>query len=293
MDKEKPRNPGAVPPQWADSFLKWYCPPELLDEIQGDLYEAFYIRAEKYGLRKAKLLFIKEVLLFCKPSSFQKTSSSTPLISQSMLQNYLKIAFRNILKSKTFSLINIFGLALGLAVCFLIVQYVRFELSYDRFHKQADRIYRVTVNSDRESSATNHPGTGPALKSDFPEVKEYARAVHQSIFLGSTAAWSYVNDNGKEKVFNEDRVYDVDPSFLTMFSFPFVFGDPENALSDASSVVISESVSRKFFGTIDPLGKTLVLNGDRPFTVTGVFQDVPENSHIKFDILISNFMKGR
>lgn len=293
MGENKYVKPPVTPPPWADRFLEWYCNPDLLDEVQGDLYEAFYHRVKTRGIHRAKLLFIKEVLLFCKPSSFPKGSSFNPLISKSMFQNYLKIAFRNLLKSKAFSIINLFGLAIGLTACFLILQYVRFELSYDQFHEKADHIYRVTIDSDREPSATNHPGAGPALKADFPEIVDYARAVHQSIFMGTTAAWSYTTDQGETKVFNEDQVYDVDPSFLTMFSFPFVHGDPETALSDITSVVISESVSKKFFGSTNPMGKTLVLNGHSSFTVTGVFQDLPENSHIKFDILLSIFMKSR
>jgi len=294
MDKKKLHN--VTPPCWTDRFLEWYCAPELLDEIQGDLHEAFYARIQKYGLRKAQVLFIKEVLLFCKPSSFEKPVFTSNFINMhGMLGNYFKIAWRNTLKNKVFSMINIFGLALGLAACFLIMQYVRFELSYDKFHENSDRIYRVTLETNQSSSqilsAANHPGVGPALNADFPEVEAYARVAPQSIFLGNTAAWSHVDEHNNVKVFNEDRVYNVDPSFLTIFSFPFVYGNPENAFPNTSSVVISEKISKKFFGSENPLGKTLLLNGRRPFTVTGVFEDVPENSHIKFDILVSYFFR--
>ncbi|MFC4870694.1 ABC transporter permease [Negadavirga shengliensis] len=180
-------------------------------------------------------------------------------------------------------------MAIGMAACFLILQYVRFERSYDRFHENADRIYRVILERDQDLSAANHPGVGPALKADFPEVEEYARMAHQSIHLGDNVAVSYEDEQGNIKMFNEDRVYNVDPSFLTLFSFPFVYGDTENALSDASLIVISESISRKFFGSENPMGKTLHLLGRFPFTVNGVFQDVPENSHIQFDILIASW----
>ena len=208
-----------------------------------------------------------------------------------MIKNYLKIAYRNLIRNKLFSVVNIFGLAIGMAACFLIVQYVRFEVSYDKFHEKHDRIYRVIIDADKESSATNHPGAGPALKQDFPEVQEYARLVHQSIFMGNSSTWAYVDEGGEMKSFNEDRVYCADPSFITMFSFPFVYGDPQQALADNSSVVISQSVAKKFFGNENPMGKTLLLGGDQPFTVTGVFKDVPENSHVKFDILVSFFLQ--
>ena len=207
-----------------------------------------------------------------------------------MLKNYFKIAWRNLLRNKLFSSINIFGLAIGMSACFLIVQYVDFEKSYDDFHKNGDRIYRVILESDEKDFATNHPGTGPAMKADFPEVESYARVVHQDIFNDGVSIWSQTDENNMGKVFSVDRVYNVEPSFLTMFSFPFIYGNPESAFPDRSSVVISESVSNKFFGPENPVGKTLVRNGRRAFKVTGVFKDIPENSHIKFDILVSYFM---
>jgi putative ABC transport system permease protein len=213
-----------------------------------------------------------------------------------MIKNYLTIAWRNLLRNKIFSIINILGLAIGFSVCFLILQYVFFEYSYDRFHTNADRIYRVTVDFSWAAGpallAANHPGVGPAMKADYPEVEEYARIVHQSIFIGKVATWSHADDSGIEKIFNEDRVYCADPSFLKMFDFPFLYGDPESALDDASAVVISESVSKKFFGAVNPIGETMTLNGWRDFTVTGVFKDVVENSHIKFDILLTYFLPG-
>ncbi len=292
MAAERDNKSSVAPPKWANRFLEWYCAAELLDEVQGDLYEAFYFRVNKYGLQKAKWLFVKEVLLFCRPSSFKKNAPSHYVTNPDMFQNYLKIAFRNLVKSKAFSAINAFGLALGLAACFLIMQYVLFELSYDQFHQDGDRIYRVIHDVNETKSAATHPGVGPALEADFPEVEAYARAVHQSIFMGDIAAWSYVDEVGNTKVFNEEHVYSVDPSFLTMFSFPFIYGDPAQALDDVSSVVISETVAEKFFGAENPLGKTLLLDGGRSLTITGVFKDVSENSHIKFDILVSYFARS-
>ena len=122
-----------------------------------------------------------------------------------MIKNYLIIAWRNLLRNKVFSLINVSGLAIGLAACFLIMQYVRFELSYDRFHANSERIYRVLIDFDLPTgsvlSAANHPGIGPAMKADLPEVEAYARIVHQSIFMGKLATWSHVDESGKEIAF--------------------------------------------------------------------------------------------
>ena len=191
-----------------------------------------------------------------------------------MIKSYLTTAWRNLLRNKVFSMINVFGLAIGIAACFLIMQYVRFEQSYDRFHENHERIYRVLINFDLPTepvlSAANHPGTAPAMKADLPEVEESARIVHQSIFMGKST-WSHVDAAGNKITFNEERVYNADASFLKMFSFPFVFGNRETALNEASAVVISESTAKKYFGTENPLGKTMILDGHRNFTVTGVF----------------------
>jgi putative ABC transport system permease protein len=212
-----------------------------------------------------------------------------------MYKSYFKVGWRNLLRNKGYSTINITGLAIGMAACFLIIQYVHFELSYDQFHQNSDRIYRVLIDFDNPGesvlSAANHPGTGPAMKAELPEVEQYARIVHQSIFREKVTTWSYVDGSGNEKTFNEERVYNADASFLKMFSFPFILGDPKTALDDASAVVISESVSKKFFGRENSLGKTLTVDGQRNLTVTGVFADVPENSHIKFDILVTYFLR--
>jgi putative ABC transport system permease protein len=207
-----------------------------------------------------------------------------------MLKNYFKIAYRNLLKNKVFSLVNILGLAIGMAACFFIFLYVHFELSYDRFHKNAARLYRVPITfggslANNGTEATNHPGVGPAMKADFPEVADYARVMRLSVFI-QASMMSY-NNGSKTITFNEDRIFVADPSFLTLFSFPFLEGDPKTALSDGQSIVISNKMAKKYFGNEDPLGKTLSLNQQQPFKVTGVFREVPENSHLKFDMLLS------
>ena len=210
-----------------------------------------------------------------------------------MIRNYFKIALRNLLKRRFFSIVNIFGLAIGIAACILILQYVQFEWSYDHFHKDGDRIFRVLIKRNIASGdalfATTHPGVSAALKNEFPEIEESARIVPQSVFLNDVSVWTYVDENGREKVFNEEKVYCVDQSFLHLFSFPFLSGDFSSALLDPSSIVISETIARKYFGDQDPIGKILLLNNDRRFTVTGVFKNIPDNSHLTFDILVSYF----
>jgi len=210
-----------------------------------------------------------------------------------MIRNYLSVAFRSLLKRKVFSIVNILGLAIGMSATFMILQYVQYEWSYDKFHVDGDRIYRVLTNRGILSGdalfATTHPGVAEALERDFPEVEIAVRMVPQSVFLNDGSAWSYVNERGEYTTFHETEVYNVDPDFLKLFSFRMLRGDPATALSDPSSVVISSSIALKYFGSDDPLGKSLLLNNERRFTVTAVIEDVPGNSHMSFDILVSYF----
>jgi putative ABC transport system permease protein len=208
-----------------------------------------------------------------------------------MFRNYFKIAYRNLIKNKVYTLVNIFGLAIGMAACFFIFQYVHFETSYDGFNKNVANIYRVNISfggsfSNMPPQSTNHPAVGPAMKAEFPEVVDYARVVNPAIFF-FVSNISYTDTRGNVVVFNPGKLYVADPSFLTMFSFPFVSGDPSTALVAANTTVISEKLAKKYFGNDNPMGKTLMLNNQAPLKVTGVFKDVPENSHIKFDMLVS------
>jgi putative ABC transport system permease protein len=208
-----------------------------------------------------------------------------------MFRSYFTIAYRNLIKNRIYTLVNIFGLAIGLAACFFIFQYVHFESAYDGFNKNLANIYRVNISfggsfSNLSPMSTNHPAVGPAMKKEFPEVVDYARVVNPVIFVAASNI-SYTNTKGNAIIFNPGKLYFADASFLTMFSFSFVSGDPSTALVGARTTVISEKLAQTYFGKEDPMGKTLLLNQNLPLKVTGVFKDVPENSHIKFDMLIS------
>lgn len=209
-----------------------------------------------------------------------------------MLKSYITIALRNIFRNKVYSAINITGLAIGMAACFFIFLYVRFELSYDKFHKNADRLYRVPMSFQEGSNgiATTHPAVGPAMKAEFPEVVEFARLAKPTTFSANSTMW-YTNEKGQKKIFNEANYYIADASFLTMFSFPFIEGNPATALTAPATIVISESTAKKYIGTIHALDKILVIN-QMPLKITGVFKDVPPNSHIKFEMLLSMATAG-
>ncbi len=191
-----------------------------------------------------------------------------------LFKNYLTIAFRNILKRKTFSLINILGLAAGMGACFLILHYAAFELSYDSFHVNRDHIYRLRGGQRADSSAAS----AVAVTEAFPEVLDYAKFVRAR----SRGVYRY-----GEKIFRMERCYSATNSILDIFSFKIVKGDSRTALAEPNSIIITESTARIFFGDEDPIGKALNYNGQVDYKVTAVMQDVPSNSHIQFDILLS------
>jgi putative ABC transport system permease protein len=207
-----------------------------------------------------------------------------------MFRNFLLIARRNLLKNKVFSLVNILGLSIGMAACWFIFEYVHFERSYDRWHVNADRLYRVPMAFSHyisdDNSASNYAGVGPSLKADFSQVADFGRLAPANTF-GGTTMFSYTDGHGVARRFNESGFYFADPGFLRIFSFPFLEGNPATALAEASAtVVISASTAHKYFGDEDPMGKTMYLQ-KAPLIVSGVFADIPENSHIHFQMLVS------
>jgi putative ABC transport system permease protein len=196
-----------------------------------------------------------------------------------MLKNYFIVAVRNVFRHKTFSLINILGLAFGIAVCTIIYLYVSYENSYDKFNTNADNIYRVEnvryYKSGTDSSAGCIALLGPTLKEEIPEVVNFTRLRKISIQVSA-------NNN----YFNEKNVFWVDSSFLTMFSFSLISGNAAKALADRYSAVITKETAEKYFGSENAIGKTIHLDG-MDFNITGIAENAPPNSHIKFDILLS------
>ncbi len=210
-----------------------------------------------------------------------------------MLKNYLKIAYRNLLKNKVFSLINILGLAIGMGACLLILQYVTFELNYDSFHEKSDRTYRAALYQYKEGtldikSALTFPTIGKELQENFPEmVKSFVRMHRQS------GIFSRLNTEQPE-YFDEEKVYYVDESFFEVFSFPLLMGNAAQALTNPNTVVITRSVAEKYFGEqwqeVNPIGRTLrgkSYPGESDLLITGITADPPRNSHLKFDFLVS------
>ncbi|MGD1889186.1 MAG: ABC transporter permease [Cyclobacteriaceae bacterium] len=205
-----------------------------------------------------------------------------------MLKNYFKIAYRNLIKNKVFSVINILGLAIGMAACLLILQYVSFELSYDDFRRPD--IYRVIQQNYMNGElvgqrAQTTPALAPALGNDIPEVIRSARLVHTGPLMSDPVM------QVENRSFHEENIYYADSSFLTMFSYQMIAGDADEALTLPSSIVISESMANKYFPGQNAIDQLLTFHrGDRGSTlvkVTGIYADIPKNSHLHTDFLIS------
>jgi putative ABC transport system permease protein len=203
-----------------------------------------------------------------------------------MLFNYVKIAFRNLIKNKLHTIINVAGLSLGIASVFLITIYVQRELSYDRYYDQSENLYRITWDSENPQTRTPHP-MAQALVQDFPEV-ESAVSLSPLWAAGLTREIFSVRNLEKNTRFDEKNILAVDTTFFDVFKIPVVRGDAKKALKNVNGILISESTAKKYFGNEDPIGKHLAVNADTVLLeVMAVFKDVPEQSHFHFDFLVS------
>lgn len=208
-----------------------------------------------------------------------------------MLKNYLKIAIRNLRKHKFYALVNIFGLALGMACCVIILIYLKQELSYDRFHRDVDNIFRVTEKTKTQALTTHtahtYSATGPALSDEFPEVSSSVR------FLNYNAMVTYQED----KAFQEAGFFYTDSTVFDIFSFEVLKGDISKALDKPFSLVITSGMAAKYFGDKNPIDQVLNVDGANDFRVTAVIADIRKNSHLQVDFLASfsslrNFQGG-
>src|SRR5690606_982160 len=201
-----------------------------------------------------------------------------------MLRNHLKITLRNLLRHKGFNAANLLGLAVGFAVCILISLFIYHEIGFDRFHEQADRIYRVVSDSYNPGSEPRHYATSsrhvaPILAADYPEVERAVRLYPW--------AWDFLNVTHEGRHFFGDQILFADSAFFDVFTFPLMHGDARTALREPFTAVVTESMARKYFDSTSILGETITLNDSLDFAITGVVADPPAQSHIQFDMLVS------
>ena len=277
------RETRTTPPRWLDRLFEWFCKDEELEVLRGDLYELYGKRFEGQGRFKADLFFGLEVLDLFRPFAIRR---NIKLISTIMLGSYFKLTFRNFSRQKVYSLLNISGLGIGLSCFILIFLYIQDELSYDRFHSNSNRIYRVLehLESDGlgEHSASLPFPTGPALKNEFP------RQVEQVVRLFNFQSPTLVLANKvADKAFNESSIFFADSNFLQVFEFELLEGERATALNGPNSILISKSMAAKYFEQEDPIGKVLEFQGQQDLQVTGILEDAPSNAHFQYDFIVS------
>ncbi len=244
--------------------------------LSGDFNEIYSSLYDEKGQKWADFWYWCQLI-----QSLPQIISNSIYWSFVMFKNYLIVTLRNLRKHKGYSFINIAGLAVGMASFLLILLFVQYEFSYESHHKKADRIYRVNVEQHRPGGvfrAMSSPvPLAPSLSSELPEVVQFTRFLSYSNRLVSF----------DDKQFYESEVYFVDPGVLEMFDFPFVSGNIETALEDKNFVIITQDIAVKYFGREDPIGKSLVIDGDLPLTVTGVIRNHPKSTNMNPNILIS------
>ncbi len=268
-----------TPPSLPLRFFRWYCHRDLVKSIEGDLIELYTERQRSKGRLRANISLLWDIVLLFRPGIIRSISFPSSIINYAMFKNYWISAYRNLVKSKTYSIINVTGLALGIAASLLMLSYLRFERNYDSFHKNADRIYRVPMTITEKGTlpqrfAFTYPAVAGALKAEFPEIEEAIR-----IRKGSGLVT--VDDVKIPKLVMRW----VDKEFLTMFSFPFAYGD-DSALNEMNNAVLTRKIANQLFKVDDARGKTFSYGGNL-FQVSAVIEDVPVNSHLQFDILLS------
>ena len=284
------------PPGWAVKFLRAFCAPHLVEEVEGDLEEEFHYQVRTYGLRKARLDYVRSVFGFMKPFAIQrKPSSVSNPFNMNMLRHYLVVAHRNLIRHRAFSAINVVGLALGMVCCVFILLWAADERSVDDFHANGKSLYNVYETSTTNTIVTSNYTIPFINKSDqtyipiadicdvVPEIKAvnfYA--------TGYELPWGYPETfqvGDKRHKFQGSR---AEARFFEMFSYKVIAGRKEQALKDLSSIAISRKMAEIFFKSPEEaIGKSIRYENRIDFTVTTVFENVPVHSSLKFDFLIN------
>ena len=263
------------PPRWAQNLLELYCRPELLEDLQGDLNEYFDRNVETRGFGVARVIYIVDVLKFFRGYTARKPTSLHFITNWIMIQSYIKTSRRSLLRNKLFSSINVAGLAISMSVGLLMIAFIADLLSYDQFHQNRDRIYRVITEHQSMNLASTSVKAGK-------EIKETISGIESLTILRNGFGGDAQTEN---KILPLNGLY-ADASFFKVFSFPLLYGDPETALKEPYSLVLTEHSARRIFGKIEVVGKPLTID-TLEYIVRGVLQDIPKHSHLRFESLAS------
>ncbi len=268
-------------PTWAKKLLKAICPRELYEQIEGDLIEIYNHDLKTEGEQKAKLNLTLTALRFFRLEILLRNRLYIKPKQVGMISHNFTMFLRTSRKRGSYSLITIFGLAIGMTAFTLIGLYVWHEQSYDQFHVNKDQIFRIQEDDFVHGALEEqYVGCGAAvgkdIKDNFPEVHRFVRLRRNQVMLSNGSV-----------MFKEDRVFFASEDFFKMFSFPLISGIDSLVLQEPFTMVVSETFAKKYFGEEDPVGRTLKNNGSEEYTITGVFKDVPEATHLQVDALFS------
>ncbi len=272
----------ASPPTRILRFFRWFCREELCEAIEGDLIIHYDVRSKRMSRFRNNCLLLLQVLSFFQPFALRKEKFNPLANSSIMFINHFKIGFRIMRRYLTYSIINITGLAIGLSAVILISLFLKHELTYDRFHSKGQNIVRLTYrletpNATREGAKLPFP-VKEVLQTNYPEVQTTARFYYWG---GDTPLLEYGNHKH-----TEEGVYFAENDVFKIFDFEFISGDPHTCLTDPRSIVLTESLAKKYFGSKDPMGQVMRYKNEDDLIVTGVMKDIPDNSHIIFDVLL-------
>jgi len=264
------------PPRFTERLLKRFFPDEGIFTTIGDLEEVYHSVAEEKGTAKARLWYRSQA--FKSIFSYFKNQFLWSIV---MFKNYLVFTSRLIKRDKFHYFLNFLGLSTGIACCIIIMLFLRNELTYDQHHENADRIYRISSNYVTSGKpllyAVTSPALGPRLKEEYPEIEDFVR-----IFPLPEMLFSY----GDKRLYQE-RLVLADPSILEVFTYPLLQGNMETCLKDPNTVVLTETLARRYFGEENPMGKIIQVENQGDFIITGVMEDPPRNSHIPIEGIIS------
>ena len=271
-------------PKLTFRFLEWFCPAQLYEEIEGDLIQKFEKDVRLIGERKAKRRLIWNAVRFFRPGIIFRNKVTSPQPPINMLANYFKIAARIMVRNKGYSMINIFGLAIGMTGAILLGLWIHNEFSYDRFHAEKERIYTVW-NRQSNPDGINCWSTTPRVLA--PTLINNFTAVETAVSF-ATYSDSYLFSVGDKRIMKNEATF-TDPQFLTLFSFPLLKGDVSKALGNPNSIVLTEKFAKQLFGNKEAFGEAVTVSQtgyDIPFTVTGILKDLPSNTDFHFEFLI-------
>ena len=269
-----------MPPKFFIRFLRWFCNPALLDRIEGDLFEVYSERVDKLGKRKADRRFIIDVLMLFRPAII-RMPGQLQLYNNGMIKSYFNVAWRNVIRNKTFSFINIGGLATGITCSLLILLWVNDELSVDKFNSNEDlyNVYERIISEGKIDAGPWAPGLlAGELKHQIPEIK-YA-----------TGVWNY----GEEILFSvgDKKIHQVgiaaDSDFFKMFNYELLKGLDSDALNDPTSIAVSRKMAVSLFGSVEAAyGNVVRMRNDRDLKITAVFETAPDNASTQFDFVVN------